>query len=230
MGLFETASGGTIVLDEIGEMSQDMQVQLLRVLEERKIQRLGEYISRDVDVRIIAMTNRYLVQEVTTGRFREDLFYRLNEFPIHMPPLRERREDIPLLAEQFLNDYLQKHNRKLDGFASDVFDMLQSYSWPGNVRELRNELYRACALAEPGSQVQTYHFSSQIIRGESLVREIMSERVSYRESLNRFGRRLAEEALRECNGNRTHATRLLGMDRSNLVALIKRLGIVQKKQ
>jgi len=225
MGLFEAASGGTIVLDEIGEMSKDMQVQLLRVLAERKIQRLGEHISRDVDVRIIAMTNRDLVQEVTTGRFREDLFYRLNEFPIHMPPLRERREDIPLLAEHFLNDYLQEHNRKLDGFASDVFDMLQSYSWPGNVRELRNESHRACALAEPGSQVQTYHFSSQITRGESLVREIMSERVSYRESLNRFGRRLAEEALRECNGNRTHAARLLGMDRSNLVALIKRLGI-----
>jgi transcriptional regulator with AAA-type ATPase domain/ligand-binding sensor domain-containing protein len=225
MGLFEAAAGGTVVLDEIGEMSQDMQIQLLRVLEERKIQRLGEHILRDVNVRIMAMTNRDLVKEVTTGRFREDLFYRLNEFPIHMPSLRERREDIPLLAEHFLKEYLQEHDRKLYGLASDVFDMLQNYPWPGNVRELRNEIHRACALAEEGSWLETYHFSSQVTRGESLIQDIMSQQLSYSQSLDRFRRRLVEEALRECRGNRTHAAKLLGMDRSNLVALIKRLGI-----
>ena len=171
MGLFEAASGGTVLLDEISEMPEDAQVHLLRVLEERKVQRLGEHVSRDIDVRIIAMTNRDLIKEVEAGRFREDLYYRLSEFPIHIPPLRERSEDIPLLADHFL----QEIDRELAGFAPEVIGMLQGYPWPGNVRELRNEIRRAAALAEEFGQIQTYHFASRITRGESLIQEAISD-------------------------------------------------------
>jgi DNA-binding NtrC family response regulator/ligand-binding sensor domain-containing protein len=220
-GLFEAASGGTVMLDEISEMPEDAQVHLLRVLQERKVQRLGEHISRDVDVRVIAMTNRNLVREVTDGRFREDLYYRLNEFPIHIPALRERAEDIPILAEHFLREI----DKEVDGLAPDVFEMLQSYPWPGNVRELRNEVHRACALVEEGARIQSYHFSSQVTRGESLIQNIISEKLSYSDSLELFRRRLVENALKACNGNRHEAAKMLGMARPNLVALIKRLGI-----
>lgn len=225
MGLFEAASGGTVLLDEISEMSLDAQIHLLRVLEEWKVRRLGENISRDVDVRIIAMTNKDLIEEGKAGRFREDLYFRLSEFPIHIPPLRERTEDIPLLAEHFLQEYSQEQKKELNGFESGVFEMLQSYSWPGNVRELRNEIHRACALAESGKCIQTYHFSTRVTGGESLIQEIVSEQLSYRESLNSFSKRLVEDALGKCNGNRTQAAKLLGMKRPNLVALIKRLSI-----
>jgi transcriptional regulator with PAS, ATPase and Fis domain len=225
MGLFEAASGGTVLLDEIGEMPQDTQLHLLRVLEERKVQRLGEHASRDVDVRIIAMTNRDLVREVSDGQFREDLYYRLSEFPIHIPPLRDRSEDIPLLAEHFLQEYSAEHKKELDGFAPGVLEMLQSYSWTGNVRELRNVVRRAAALAEEDEQIQTYHFPSQITQGESLIQEILSERTGLSASVERLQRRLVENALQECAGNRTQAAQILGIHRSALVRLMKRLGV-----
>jgi two-component system response regulator AtoC len=225
MGLFEAASGGTVLLDEISEMPEDAQIHLLRVLQEREVQRLGEYASREVDVRIIAMTNRDLAEEVKADRFREDLYHRLNEFPIHIPPLREHSEDIPLLAEHFLNEYSQEQKQEPDDFAPEVFDMLQSYTWPGNVRELRNVIRRAVALAEEGRQIQTYHFPPQITHGESLIQEVLSDQLNYTDSVIRFRRRFIEEILRECDGNRSEAARRLGMDRSNLRNLMKRLGV-----
>jgi DNA-binding NtrC family response regulator/ligand-binding sensor domain-containing protein len=221
IGLFDAASGGTVQLDEIGEMPQDAQVHLLRFLEEREVQRLGENIPHYVDVRIIATTNRDLAREVAADRFREDLYYRLSEFPIHIPPLRERSEDIPLLAEHFL----QEIDRELSGFAPDVFDVLQSYSWPGNVRELRNTVRRAVALAEEGKQIQTYHFPSQITRGESLIQDVISDATGYKESVDNFRRRLITQVLKECDGNRHEAARRLNVARPNLIATIKRLGI-----
>ena len=221
IGLFEAASGGTLLLDEIGEMPQDAQIHLLRVLEESKIQRVGDNISRDVDVRIIAMTNRELIKEVEDRRFRKDLYYRLSVFPIYVPPLRERPEDIPLLAEHFL----QEMDRGLADLAPDVLDMLQSYSWPGNVRELLNAIRRADALAEEGKQIQTYYFSSQITQGESLIQDIISENLGLSASLELLQRRLIENALRECNGNRTQAAQMLNTQRPNLVRIMKRLGI-----
>ncbi|MBC8228671.1 sigma 54-interacting transcriptional regulator, partial [bacterium] len=221
IGLFESALGGTVLLDEIGEMPQDAQVHLLRVLEERTIQRLGENTSRDVDVRIISMTNRDLAKEVTAGRFREDLYYRLSEFPIPIQPLRERLEDIPILAEHFL----QEIDKELDGFAPDVFDMLASYSWPGNVRELRNVIRRAAAFVEEGMRIHTYHFPPHITQGESLIQEILSERTGLPASVERLQQRLIEDALRKCDGNRTQAARMLEMHRPNLIRLMKRLGI-----
>jgi transcriptional regulator with GAF, ATPase, and Fis domain len=221
IGLFEAASGGTLLLDEIGEMPQDTQIHLLRVLEENKIQRLGDNISRDVDVRIIAMTNRELIKEVESGRFRRDLYYRLSVFPIYVPPLRERPEDIPLLAKHFL----QEMDRELVDFAPGILEMLQSYSWPGNVRELLNAIRRADALAGEGKQIQTYHFSSQITQGESLIQDIISENLGLSSSLELLQRRLIENALRECNGNRTKAAQMLSTQRPNLVRVMKRLGI-----
>ena len=223
MGLFEAASGGTVLLDEISEMPEDAQVHLLRVLEERVVQRLGEHVSRDVDVRVIAIANKDLMKEVSEGRFREDLYYRLSVFPIHIPPLRERPEDIPLLAEHFLRDI----ERELGGFAPDVFETLQSHSWPGNVRELRNAVHRAVALAEEGKHIQAYHFPPEITRGESLIHDAIGAGSGYSETVKSFQRRFVEQVLRECEGNRHEAARRLKMDRANLLRLIKRLGISQ---
>ena len=225
MGLFEEASGGTVLLDEIGEMPQDAQIHLLRVLEEREVQRLGENVPRSVDVWVIAMSNRDLEGEVEAGRFREDLFYRLSEFPIDIPPLRERPEDIPLLAQHFLQAYSEDIEKELAGFAPDVLEVLQSYPWPGNVRELRNMIRRAAALAEQGEQIQTYHFPPEITQGESLIQEIMSERLGLSSAVESLQRRLVENALQESEGNRTHAAQMLSIDRSNLIRLMKRLGI-----
>lgn len=225
VGLFESAEGGTVILDEIGEMPLDVQPNLLRVLEEWKVQRVGEYTSHDVDVRVIAMTNRDLQKEVDAKRFREDLYYRLNEFQIRVPALRERLDDIPLLAEHFLQEACHDMNKELDGFGTDVFEMLQSYPWPGNVRELRNEIRRACALVEEGLPIQTYHFSAEIARGESLMGEALAEGAGLQETMKRFQQRYVEEVLRECNGNRHEAARHLGLHRPNLVRLIRSLGI-----
>jgi len=224
-GLFESASGGTVLLDEIGEMPEEAQIHLLRVLQELRIQRLGEMQLRDVDVRVIATTNRDLAAEVEEGRFREDLYYRLNVFPIHIPPLRERTGDIPLLAEHFLEETCHQQNKGLSGFATGVLDILSSYPWPGNVRELEHEIYRAVALAEEYTKIQTYHFSSKVTRGESLIQKIASEGTDYVEAVNNFRRRFIEQVLTECAGNRHEAARRLGMDRSNLIKLIRRLGI-----
>ncbi|MFC1714221.1 sigma-54 interaction domain-containing protein, partial [Candidatus Poribacteria bacterium] len=225
MGLFEEASGGAVLLDEIGEMPQDAQIHLLRVLEEREVQRLGENVPRSVDVWIIAMSNRDLETEVEAGRFREDLFYRLSEFPIDIPPLRERPEDIPVLAEHFLQAYSEDIDKELDGFAPDVSEMLQSYPWPGNVRELRNMVRRAAALAEQGEQILTYHFPPEITQGESLIQELLSDQLGLSAAVERLQRRLVENALQECGGNRTHAAQMLKIDRSNLIRLMKRLGV-----
>jgi transcriptional regulator with GAF, ATPase, and Fis domain len=229
MGLFEDAKGGTVILDEIGEMPNDAQVHLLRVLQERTVIRIGEFAPREVDVRIIAITNRDLEKEVSAGRFRADLYHRLKVFPIPVPPLRERTDDIPLLAEHFLQQASQQQKKEVDGFGSGVFEMLSSYSWPGNIRELENEVHRAVALVEGGMQVQTYHFSSLIHRGESLITEAISEGNGYAESVKRFQRRLIEQILRECGGNRHEAARRLKMHRPNLIDLIKRLGIKERE-
>ncbi|MBI1925416.1 sigma 54-interacting transcriptional regulator [Candidatus Poribacteria bacterium] len=228
-GLFEAASGGTVLLDEIGEMSKDAQVHLLRVLQERKVNRLRETESRDVDVRVIAITNRDLAEAVKAGDFREDLYYRLRVFPIHLPALRERLDDLPILAEHFLKKACRQLNKEVDGFGPDVIEMLQSYSWPGNIRELENEIYRAAALVEEGLKLQTYHFSPEVTQGESLIQEMMPtvqpKQSPYREIVDRFERRYIENALQACNGNRTQAAKMLGIDRKSLYERMQRLHI-----
>ena len=162
-GIFEVVQGGAVILDEIGDMPLDLQLNLLCALEGRKVQRMGEYESRDVDVRVIAISNRDLAEEVEVGRFRGDLYSWLKSFHITMPPLREREDDIPLLAQHFYGEACNQMNKELDGFAPGVIEMLQSYPWPGNVRELRNELYQACVLVQTESHIHARHFSPQIL-------------------------------------------------------------------
>ena len=168
MGLFEAAKGSTLILDEIDEMPLDVQPSLLRVLDERKIRRLGEEtISRDVDVRVIAITNRNLPKLVEAGRFLFDLCARLKAFEIHLPPLRERSEDIPLLIEHFYEEACHQLRRELAGFTPKALEMLSRYLWPGNVRELRSVIRRACALAGEGERIQTHHFPPQMLTENS---------------------------------------------------------------
>jgi two-component system response regulator PilR (NtrC family) len=145
-GLFQAADGGTLFMDEIGNMSLTMQVKLYRVLQEGKIRPLGSNEETSVDVRVIAATNKDLEKEITEGRFREDLFYRLNVIPIHLPPLRERSEDIPLLARAFLDRYSKSMGKKIEGIEPEALRRLEVYEWPGNVRELENTIERAVAL------------------------------------------------------------------------------------
>lgn len=165
-GIFETAKGGTVILDEIGDMHLDAQLNLLCVLEGRKVQRLGEYDSRDVDIRVIAISNRHLSKEVEAGRFRGDLYRRLRAFHITVPPLKQRLGDIPLLAEYFYQKACSQMSKALDGFTPDAMKVFQSYPWPGNVRELRNEVYQACVLARTGTRIQTHHLSHRLVSPE----------------------------------------------------------------
>jgi formate hydrogenlyase transcriptional activator len=148
LGRFELAHGGTIFLDEVGDLSPDMQVALLRVLQEREFERVGGRERIQVDVRVIAATNRDLTAAVVDGTFREDLFYRLNVFPVEMPPLRERTEDIPLLVQYFIGRYARKAGKKFRKISKGALDRLRSYPWPGNVRELQNVIERAVIFSD----------------------------------------------------------------------------------
>ncbi len=160
-GRFQLADGGTLFLDEIGEISPSIQVKLLRFLQEREFERVGGTQTIRVDVRVIAATNRNLVEEVAKGRFREDLYYRLNVVALEMPPLRDRRSDIPALAKFFLDRYTKENAKTIDGFTSETLQLLQAYDWPGNVRELENAIERAVVLAT-GTNLEVVHLPAQI--------------------------------------------------------------------
>jgi len=226
-GLFEAASGGTLIIDEIGNLPAETQISLLRVLQERKVRRLGENRLCPVNVRLIAITNRNLDAARKAGEFRDDLYYRLNQFPIDLPPLRERLDDIPLLAQHLLQKFCQSRDRTVDGFGPGVIDMLQSHRWEGNVRELENEIARAAALVEDGMKIQIHHFSEHLASADALIQETLSENHILTEATDRFQRRLVEQTLMAYNWNRNEAARRLGLDRGNLRKLMKRLGIRQ---
>ena len=147
-GRFQLADGGTLFLDEIGEISPSIQVKLLRFLQEHEFERVGGTQTIRVDVRVIAATNRDLAEEVAKGRFREDLYYRLNVVALEMPPLRERRTDIPALAKFFLDRYAKENGKTIEGFAPEALELLMAYDWPGNVRELENAIERAVVLTQ----------------------------------------------------------------------------------
>jgi DNA-binding NtrC family response regulator len=154
IGRFELADGGTLLLDEVSEISLPLQAKLLRVLQERELERVGGTRTIKVDVRIIATTNRDLHVSVEKGEFREDLFYRLNVFPVHSPALRERKGDIPAIATSFLHEFARKHGRKLDGFSPAALDLMTRHEWPGNVRELQNVVERAVILSLNSKSVE----------------------------------------------------------------------------
>ena len=207
VGRFEAADGGTLFLDEIGELTPQVQVKLLRVLQESEFERLGSNVPVQVDVRIVAATNRDLDEEMRLGRFREDLFWRLNVVNIHIPRLRDRLEDVPLLAEHFLNRFRQKNRRDIQGFSREALQMLSRYSWPGNVRELENVLERAVVLDRDG-----------IIDSDGLPETVSQNPVEAREltialgtTLDEIERRVIEETLRITGGDKRLTANLLGI-------------------
>jgi two-component system response regulator HupR/HoxA len=225
-GLFEIADGGTIFLDEIGETQPGMQVRLLRVLQDGEIRPLGSSDTRQVDVRVIAATNRDLRQDVENGRFREDLYYRLRVVEIHLPALRERRSDIPLLAHHFLDLSNQKMGRKLEGFTNAAMDRLRNHAWSGNVRELQNEVERAVVLAGDASKIGVEMLSDEIRGGAgvSLPRDAVPEGLTLGAAVDAVKRRMIQDALRE-TGSKTGAAVRLGIPRQSLQKMMKRLGL-----
>ena len=224
-GLFELADRGTAFLDEVGEMSPAMQIKLLRVLQEGEVRPVGGSECRRVDVRVIASTNRNLEAEVKRGRFREDLFYRLHVFPIRIPPLRERREDIPLLAEHFLERYAKKHGRPQTGFTPQAMDLLCRHGWEGNVRELENEVERAVALAREEKRIGAQLLSERIRLAVEKDPAVAGVSGTMREAVERLEQQMIRECLKRSGGNRSRAARLLGLTRQGLLNKLARYRI-----
>jgi two-component system response regulator HupR/HoxA len=228
-GLFELAHGGTIFLDEIGETNPSMQVRLLRVLQDGEIRPLGASDIRRVDVRVIAATNRDLRRLVQEGQFREDLYYRLRVVEISIPPLRERREDIPALAHHFLEDANRRMGRQLKGFTNAAMDRLVHYAWTGNVRELENEVERVVALAGEADTI-TVDMLSEHVRGrpagdeETGALELPAFQRDLNRSVDELKRRMIQRALEE-TGSKSRAAERLGIPRQSLQKMMKRLGM-----
>ncbi len=220
-GRFELADGGTLFLDEVADLSPVTQPKILRVLQEGEFERVGGTKTLRVDVRIVTATNQDLVQLVREKRFREDLYYRLNVITITVPPLRERREDIPLLAHHFLRVYAAKNNRKLDGFSEEALARLETYSWPGNVRELENAVERAVVLAR-GSVVEVTDLPASVVEGAPSADWVKAIPVGT--SLAEVEQQLLEETLRQTKGNKTLAAKLLGIDPKTVFRKLKQSG------
>ncbi len=225
-GRFEQADGGTLLLDEVGEVPLSTQVRLLRVLETAELQRVGGTDTIKVDVRVIAATNRDLRAEVRAGRFREDLYYRLNVFHIPVPPLRERLDDIPLLVDHFIARQARAHQRPARRVSPEVLDRLMRYPWPGNVRELEHVIERAVILS-PGEVITEVRLPDldEADAADAASAGLLREGWTINDALADLERRLIVEALRRERGVQARAARLLGISRSNLNYRIKKLGI-----
>jgi transcriptional regulator with PAS, ATPase and Fis domain len=222
-GLLEAAHGGTLLLDEVCEMSVALQAKLLRALEEGSARRLGASRSVSFDVRFTAVTNRDIREEMARQRFREDLFFRIAVIEIVVPPLRERREDIPLLAVHFLESCAAQYGKQLDGIAAAAMDLITAYDWPGNVRELKNAMQRAVAYAR-GSFVAPEDLPRAVLAGAE-----EQSRASFHEwkeqTLERLERDFLESTLETHGGNVTRAAQALGIHRSTLQRLMRRLNL-----
>jgi two-component system, NtrC family, response regulator HupR/HoxA len=218
-GLFEVADQGTVFLDEIGETSPAMQAKLLRVLQDGAYTRVGETTPRSVDVRILSATHRHLEAEIQAGRFREDLYYRINAFPITIPALRERRDDVPLLARHFLERWERKTKRCLNGISDEAMELLTEYPFPGNVRELENEIERAATLADEREPIVSSLLSPRVLQ----VAE--SDGSDLRAAVRDFERRFITDALAGNNGNVSQTARDLGMSRAGLQRKMRELNL-----
>jgi len=229
IGLFEEAHTGTIFLDEIGEMDMSLQVKLLRVLEDRRIRRLGGTRNIDINVRVVAATNRDLREAIDAREFREDLYYRLNVFPIHLPPLRERQDDIPVLLDHFIRRFSMEFRRKVHEMSREALDLLMRYHWPGNVRELRNVVERICIM-----------HNREVIEPDHLPREILGDSsgsnlkpsieippggIDLDALVGDFERDLVSRAVQITGGNVAKTARLLGVPRGTLRYKLGKLGI-----
>jgi transcriptional regulator with PAS, ATPase and Fis domain len=219
-GRLEIADGGTIFLDEIGELTPPLQVKLLRVLQEREFERVGGTVTINVDLRVIAATNKNLEEAIEAGQFREDLYYRLNVVSLEMPALRDRREDIMLLANYFASKYSAKCNRKLNGFTAEARNFLTAYDWPGNVRELENAIERSVVLG-----------TTDLILPEDLPEAVVEAELSstltvrYHEAVMQAKKQIILDAIEQGNGNCTVAANLLGVHPNYLHRLIQKFHI-----
>ncbi len=226
LGKFERAEGGTLFLDEVGDMSLRTQAKLLRVLDEQRVEPLGAQEAVQVDVRVVASTNKNLEQEIERGNFREDLFYRLNVIPFVVPPLRERREDIPVLCAHFLQQFTAAYGRKPKTLLADALQLLLEHPWPGNVRELRNLMERI-AILHPATEVAAKHIPLDRTRRA----DAHSDRFvgSLQEVRTRIEREYILKKLEDTGGNVSKTAELLGLERSNLYRKMRSLGIAAKE-
>lgn len=221
-GLLEYANGGTVFLDEVGDIPLNIQVKLLRAIQEREIRRIGSNESIKIDVRFISATNRDLNQLIEEGKFREDFYYRLNVIEINLPPLRERKEDILILAAHFLNKFAKQMNKDINGFSADTVAALENYSWPGNIRELENAIERSVVMCK-NKTIGFQDLPSYITKKDNLdtfVNEKYSE--AKKRVLEAFEKNYFSELLSRTSGNISKAAELAGMDRSNLAKLLKK--------
>jgi two-component system, NtrC family, response regulator AtoC len=225
-GLFEEANGGTLFLDEIGELPVPLQVKLLRALQEGEVRRVGDNAPRSVDVRVVAATSRDLESEVRAGRFRADLFYRVNVVKIHLPPLRERREDIPELVRHFIGIFNKRLSLRITSATPAAMRVLMEYAWPGNVRELENVVERAMVLAD-GTHVDVEHLPAAVQSLEAPVTASGDDDLdlSVKRRTESLERTLIQRALRQTSGNRTRAARLLDLSHRALLYKIKEYGL-----
>jgi two-component system nitrogen regulation response regulator NtrX len=230
-GKFEVADGGTIFLDEIGDMSLKTQAKVLRVLQEQTMEAVGGTARIKVDARVLAATNKDLQAEIRSGRFREDLYFRLNVIPIFVPALRDRQEDIPLLADHFMADFAREYGRRLKNFESGARGVLQQYPWPGNVRELRNVIERLMIMV-PGDAISSSDLSFLEPAGFSrpAVPDVPGERRTLHEARDQFERDLILRTLAAQQGNMSRTAEVLGVERSNLYRKMKAFGIAPSRR
>ncbi len=230
IGLFERANGGTVFLDEIGEVSAAFQVKLLRVLQEGEIRPVGRGQSRKIDVRVIAATNRDLESEVRAGRFREDLYYRLATVCIHVPPLRERKADIPVIASMLLEKAQRQLDKKVAGLSGEALACLTSYHWPGNVRELQNEIQHMLVMGADGGELGAELLSRRVLRAAPEdeaddIEMLVGLDGPLKERLESLEARIIKETLIRHRWNKTHAAKELGLSRVGLRAKLERYGL-----
>jgi transcriptional regulator with GAF, ATPase, and Fis domain len=228
VGQFELANNGTLFLDEIGDLSPITQAKLLRVLQEREFARIGGVQPIKVDVRIVAATNKNLDELVRKGQFREDLYYRINVIALYLPPLRERGEDVPLLAKHFLAKRLEEENRAPIEFGKEALELLSRYPWPGNVRELENIIEQAFIWSQNSSQITPEHLPMILksdTRSSSLRDDTLAGRMSLEKAVMEFEREIILDALKRTNYVQTHAANLLGISRRMLKYRMDTLGI-----
>ncbi|MGD1973598.1 MAG: sigma 54-interacting transcriptional regulator [Desulfobacterales bacterium] len=224
-GLFEMANGGTVFLDEIVDMPHSMQTKLLRVLQEGQVRPVGGSHFREVNFRLITSSNRELLKEVEAGNFRDDLYYRVQVFPIKLPPLRQRKEDIPLLAAHFLEKYAKKLNQPVARLTPWALDLLVQFDWPGNVRELENEMERALTLAGGDREIQASYLSDKITGSVGKIDTKQMDGMSLRDAIERMELQMVTRALRDTGGNRSKAARMLGLTRQGLINKVARYKI-----
>jgi two-component system nitrogen regulation response regulator NtrX len=225
-GKFQKADGGTLFLDEIGDMSMKTQSKVLRVLEEQRVEPIGSNQPVNVDVRVLAATNKKLEHEIERNAFREDLFYRLNVIPFYVPALRERTEDIPILAGHFLNAFCSEYGKKPKEFSGTALEVLLSYPWPGNVRELKNLVERLVIMC-PSGQIEPHHLPPELFRGASKSPQKPYE--SLQEARSAYEREFVLRKLEENRWNMTKAAEALGLERSHLYRKMRSLGIAPSK-